>query len=82
MRESLALFDDISSKIDPQIDVRLSEFVSDEKEFAIAGTTVSFASIDKIKAALERIKGASGIELQSVDMASGGQIRFRFRGRI
>jgi hypothetical protein len=78
----IALFDEISSKIEPQLDVRLSEFLADEKEFAIAGTTVSFASLDKIKAALQQIKGASSVELQSVDMASGGQIRFRFKGNL
>ncbi len=76
------LLDQISSKIDPQIDVRLSEFVADDKEFAIGGTTVSFASIDKIREALQRINGASSIELQSVDMAPGGQVRFRFRGKL
>ena len=78
----LLLLDQISSKIDPQIDVRLSEFVADDKEFAIGGTTVSFASIDKIREALRRINGASSIELQSVDMAPGGQVRFRFRGKL
>jgi hypothetical protein len=78
----LVLLDEISGKIDPQVDVRLSEFVADDKEFAIAGTTVSFASIDKIRDALQRIKGASAIELQSVDMAPGGQVRFRFRGKL
>jgi general secretion pathway protein L len=78
----LSLLDDISSKIDPQIDVRLSEFVADEKEFAIAGTTASFASIDKIRDALQRIKGTNTIELQNVDMAPGGQVRFRFRGKL
>jgi type II secretory pathway component PulL len=80
--DPLALFDEISSKIDPKVDVKLNEFVADEKEFAISGTTVSFASLDKIKAALQQIKGASTVELQSVDMASGGQIKFRFRGKL
>ena len=78
----LALLDEVSSKIDPQVDVKLSEFLADEKEFAIAGTTVSFASLDKIKVSLDQVKGASGIELQSVDMASSGQIRFRFKGKL
>ena len=78
----LSLLNEISSRIDPQVDVRLSEFVADEKEFAIAGTTVSFASIDKIRDALQRIKSAGTIELQSIDMAPGGQVRFRFRGNL
>ena len=78
----LSLLDQISSNIDPKIDVRLSEFVADDKEFAIAGTTVSFASIDKIREALQHVKGAGSIELQSVDMAPGGQVRFRFRGKL
>ncbi len=77
----LSLLDEISSKIDPQVDVKLSEFVADDKEFAIAGTTTSFASLDKIKAALQQVKGMDRVELQSVDMASGGQVRFRFRGK-
>ena len=78
----LSLLDEISGRIDTQVDVRLSEFVADEKEFAIAGTTVSFASIDKIRDALQGIKAAGAIELQSVDMAPGGQVRFRFRGKL
>jgi hypothetical protein len=78
----LALLDEISSKIDAQVDVKLSEFVADEKEFAIAGTTVSFASLDKIRASLNLVKGAGTIELQSVDMASAKQIRFRFKGKL
>jgi len=78
----LSLLDQISSNIDSKIDVRLSEFAVDDKEFAIAGTTVSFASIDKIREALQRVKGAGSVELQSVDMAPGGQVRFRFRGKL
>jgi hypothetical protein len=78
----LAVLNEISAKIDPQVDVKLTEFMVDEKEFAIAGTTVSFAALDKIKAAMQQIKGASTIELQSVDMAAGGQVRFRFRGKL
>jgi hypothetical protein len=78
----LAVLNEISSKIDPQVDVKLTEFMADEKEFAIAGTTVSFAALDKIKVALQQIKGVSIVELQSVDMASGGQVRFRFRGKL
>ena len=80
--DPLALLNEISSRIEPGVDVKLSEFTADEKEFAIAGTTVSFAAVDKIKAGLEQLKGATGIELQSVDMASAGQIRFRFRGKL
>ena len=78
----LALLNEISGRIEPQVDVKLSEFLADEKEFALAGTTTSFASLDKIKAALGQIKGTSPIELQSVDLAAGGQVRFRFRGKL
>jgi hypothetical protein len=80
--DPLALLNEISSKLDVGVDVKLSEFTADDKEFAIAGTTVSFAAVDKIKAGLEQLKGATGIELQTVDMASAGQIRFRFRGKL
>jgi hypothetical protein len=31
---------------------------------------------------LQRIKGTSTIELQNIDMAPGGQVRFRFRGKL
>jgi hypothetical protein len=78
----LALLNEISTRIGSQVDVKLSEFLADEKEFALAGTTTSFASLDKIKAALGQIKGTSPIELQSVDLAAGGQVRFRLRGKL
>lgn len=80
--QPLALLNEISSRIEPQIDVKLSEFLADEKEFALAGTTTSYASLDKIKAALGQIKGTGTIELQSVDLAAGGQVRFRLRGKL
>ena len=78
----LTLLNEISSRIELQIDVKISEFLADEKEFALAGTTTSFASLDKIRASLEQIKGAGTIELQSVDLATGGQVRFRLRGKL
>jgi hypothetical protein len=78
----LALLNEISGRIEPQVDVKVSEFLADEKEFALAGTTTSFASLDKIKAALGQIKGTSALELQSVDLAAGGQVRFRLRGKL
>jgi len=78
----LFLLNEISSRIEPQIDVRLSEFIADDKEFAISGTTVSFVSIDKIRDAVQQIKGTGAVELQSIDRITGGQVRFKLRGKL
>ncbi len=76
----LAVLNEISAKIGPDVDVKLNEFTSDEKEFSMTGTTVSFASIEKIKAALEQIKGVSHVEMQNLDLAAGRQVKFKIRG--
>ncbi len=79
---ALSLLDEISGKIEAQLDVKLSEFSFDEKEFAVAGTTISFVSIDKIKDALQQAKGARSVELQSIDKVPGGQVKFKFKGNL
>jgi hypothetical protein len=81
-RTPLAVLDEISRSIAPDIDVKVSEFASDEKEFTISGTTVSFASIEKIKDSIERISGVSQVEMQSLDLAANKQVKFRLRGRL
>ena len=78
----LAVLNEISAKIGPEIDVKLNEFTSDEKEFSMTGTTVSFASIEKIKAALEQIRGVSQVEMENLDLAAGKQVKFKIRGRL
>jgi hypothetical protein len=78
----LQILEEISCALEPQVDVKLNEFTADGNEFTMAGTTVSFAALDKTKVALQQIKCANGVELQSVDMAPGAQVRFRFRGKL
>ena len=78
----LSILNEVSSKIGPDLDVKLNEFASDEKEFTVSGTTVSFASAEKIKAALEQVKGVSQVEMQSLDLAAGKQVKFKMRGKL
>ena len=78
----LQVFAEISKSLDNQIDVKLNEFVCDEKEFSISGTTVSFAMVEKIQSNLEKIKDIKAIETQSVDISAGKQIRFIIRGKL
>jgi hypothetical protein len=78
----LSVLNEVSSKIGPDLDVKLNEFASDEKEFTVSGTTVSFASAEKIKAALEQVKGVSQVEMQSLDLAPGKQVKFKMRGKL
>ena len=60
----------------------MNEFTSDEKEFTISGTTVSFASIEKIKDSLEHISGVSQVEMQTLELAANKQVKFKLRGRL
>lgn len=78
---ALKILAEISAKIDKQIDVKLNEFVYDENELSISGTTVSFKDVEKIKAAMEEIKEIKNIEIQSVDMTQGRQIKFKIKGK-
>jgi hypothetical protein len=78
----LSILNEVSSKIGPDLDVKLNEFASDEKEFTVSGTTVSFASAEKIKAALEQVKGVSQVEIQNLDLAAGKQVKFKMRGKL
>jgi hypothetical protein len=78
----LGLFNEISARVGPDVDVKLSEFTSDEREFSISGTTISFGALEKIKSAVGGIEGLSGIELQSVDLAGGRQVKFKLRGKL
>ncbi len=78
----LQVLAEISSRIDNQIDIKLNEFTCDEKEFGISGTTVSFASVEKIKASLGQIREIKNIDIQSADIAAGKQIRFKIRGKL
>jgi hypothetical protein len=78
----LALLDGISKKIPPDIDVKVSEFVADNKEFTLSGTTVSFASVEKVKAGVEQIKGVSGVEMQNLEVGANKQVKFKIKGRI
>ncbi len=78
----LSVLNEVSSKIGPDLDVKLNEFASDDKEFSVSGTTVSFASVEKVKTALEQVKGVSEVEIQNLDLAAGRQVKFRLRGKL
>ncbi|MCX8023532.1 MAG: hypothetical protein N2745_12280 [Syntrophorhabdaceae bacterium] len=78
----LQMLAEISAKIDKQIDVKIQEFICDDKEFSFSGTTVSFASVEKMRSAIEEIKDVKDVEIQSVDIAAGKQVKFRIRGRL
>lgn len=79
---ALKILAEISAKIDKQIDVKLNEFVCDENELSISGTTVSFMAVEKIKAALEEIKDIKNLEIQNIDMTQNRQIKFKIKGKI
>jgi len=79
---ALRMLAEISAKIDKQIDVKLNEFVCDENELSISGTTVSFMAVEKIKAALEEIKDIKNLEIQNIDMTQNRQIKFKIKGKI
>ena len=64
------------------MDVKVNEFSVDEKEFALAGTTISFASVEKIKTNIEEIQGLSDTEIQSVELEAAKRIKFRIRGKL
>ncbi len=78
----LAILAELSSKIDNQIDVKISEYVNDGDEFVITGTTVSFASVEKIKGVVEQARGVKEAEIQNVDLAGARQVKFRIRGKL
>lgn len=79
---ALELLNDLSSKIDSQIDVKVNDFTVDEKEFILSGTTVSFGSLEKIKIAVEKLKGVASVDLQNVELATNRQVRFKIRGKL
>ncbi len=78
----LTVLDEISKKIGPDIDVKVNEFSSDDKEFTISGTTVSFAAIEKIKDSIGHITGVSQVEMQNLELAANKQVKFKLRGRL
>ncbi len=78
----LNVLNEVSKRIDPDIDVKINEFVSDDKEFSISGTTVSFASLEKIKAGVEQMKGVSDVEMQNLELAANKQVKFKLRGKL
>jgi type II secretory pathway component PulL len=78
----LQVLAEISLKVDNQLDVKINEFTADEREFAISGSTVSFAAVEKLKSAIEQIRDVRDVEIQNVDIAAAKQVRFRVRGRL
>jgi hypothetical protein len=78
----LSILNEISSKIGPDLDVKLNEFASNEKEFTLSGTTTSFASAERIKSVLEQVKGVSQVEIQNLDLAPGRQVKFKMRAKL
>ncbi|OPY64454.1 MAG: hypothetical protein A4E63_03495 [Syntrophorhabdus sp. PtaU1.Bin050] len=80
-KSPLRLLTDLSSRIDTQVDVKLSEFRIDGNDLTVAGTTTSFASAEKIKKAIEQVSGVKSVEIQNIDL-SGGQVKFRMEGKL
>ena len=78
----LSILNEVSSRIGPDLDVKLNEFASDDKEFTVSGTTTSFASAEKVKTALEGMKGVSQVEMQNLDLAAGKQVKFKLKGKL
>ncbi len=78
----LAVLNEISTKIPAELDVKVNEFTADEKEFVLSGTTVSFATVEKVKAAMEQIRGVSQIEMQNLELAPNRQVKFKVRGKL
>ena len=71
----LALLNELSSKVSPELDVKVSEFSSDDKEFSITGTTVSFAALEKIKVRRSRRFRPEAMSLGSAGAASAAGSR-------
>ncbi|OPY00260.1 MAG: hypothetical protein A4E62_00919 [Syntrophorhabdus sp. PtaU1.Bin002] len=80
-KSPLRLLTDLSSRIDTQVDVKLSEFRIDGNDLTVAGITTSFASAEKIKKAIEQVSGVKSVEIQNIDL-SGGQVKFRMEGKL
>jgi hypothetical protein len=78
----LAILNEVSNRIPQEIDVRINEFVSDEKEFVISGTTVSFASFEKFKTGIEQVRGISQVEVQNLELTANKQVRFKVRAKL
>jgi len=78
----LTVLDEISKSIPPDIDVKVSEFSSDDKEFSISGTTISFAAVEKIKDSVKQIAGISQVEMQNLELAANKQVKFKLKGRL
>ena len=81
-RTPLAVLDEISRSIAADIDVKVNEFAADDKEFTMSGTTVSFASIEKIKGSIEHITGVSQVEMQNLELTANKQVKFKVRGKL
>jgi len=78
----LAVLEELSGSIAPDVDVKVSDFASDGKEFSVSGITVSFAAVEKIKAGVEQMKGVSDVEMQNLELAANKQVRFKLRGKL
>ncbi len=78
----LAILNELSRRIPPDIDVKVNEFSSDEKEFTLSGTTVSYAAVEKIKTGIEQVRGVSQVEAQNLELTPNKQVKFKLRGRL
>lgn len=78
----LDVLNEVSGSIGADIDVKVSEFSADDKEFSFSGTTISFASAEKIKTSVEQIKGVTDVEMQNLELAANKQVKFKLRGKL
>ena len=59
------------------------KFLEDPEGAAKAeGLSVSGSEAEKIKAAIEQMRGVSGVEIQNVNLAEGKQVKFKMRGKL
>jgi hypothetical protein len=79
---ALGLLNELSSRIDSQIDVKVNDFTVDEKEFTFSGTTVSYSALEKIKDTVEKLNGVVAVDVQNVELAANRQVRFKIRGKL
>jgi hypothetical protein len=77
----LRILTEVSARIGDEIDVKLNEYTFDGSEFSLTGTTVSFASVEKIRNLLSEVNGIKSMEVQNVDLV-GSQVKFKIRGLL
>lgn len=79
VRSPVAVLGEISKSLSRSLDVKLKEFVLEEKSFSVSGETTSFAACEKIREDLLRIKDVMQVNIESLE-TSEGVVKFKMRG--